>query len=103
MQNADATAEDVNPVCGDRLRLSLRCPGSRIAEACFLAYGCAATIACASVLTEIVAGMTPEAALELTRDDLAAALDGIPSRKKHAGTLAIEVLRAAIAQLPPNT
>lgn len=96
LQDADAIVERVNPVCGDRLRLSLRLSDGRITEARFLAYGCAPTLACGSALTELITGMTTEEAAQLTRAHLVRALDGLPSRKQHAAALAIEALRAAL-------
>lgn len=90
------TAEQTNPVCGDRLRLSLRLRDGRIEAARFLAYGCPPTLACGSALTEMIEGKTPEEALLLTRRDIARALDGLPARKQHAAALAIETLRSAL-------
>ena len=95
LADANAVAEETNPVCGDRLRLSLRVRDDRIEAACFLAYGCAPTLACGSVLTELIEGMTVADALRLTKQEIASALDGLPARKQHAAALAIETLRAA--------
>jgi nitrogen fixation NifU-like protein len=94
--DANAVAEETNPVCGDRLRLSLRVHDNRIEAARFLAYGCAPTLACGSVLAEMVEGMTVADALRLTKQEIAHALDGLPARKQHAAALAIETLRAAL-------
>src|SRR5207245_7489025 len=40
LPDANAVAEETNPVCGDRMRLSLRLRDGRIEAARFLAYGC---------------------------------------------------------------
>jgi nitrogen fixation protein NifU and related proteins len=96
LPDASVTAEEVNPVCGDRLRLSLRVRDGRIEAARFLAYGCAPTLACGSVLAEMIEGMTMEDAARLTKQEITRALDGLPSRKQHAAALAIETLRAAL-------
>ncbi|HEX7997822.1 MAG TPA: iron-sulfur cluster assembly scaffold protein [Pyrinomonadaceae bacterium] len=96
LPDANAVAESVNPVCGDRLRLSLRVRGNLIEEARFLAYGCAPTLACGSALAEMLTGMTLDEAEMLTRADIVRALDGLPARKQHAAALAIETLRAAL-------
>ncbi|MDT4968614.1 MAG: nitrogen fixation protein NifU [Acidobacteriota bacterium] len=96
LPNAQATAEESNPVCGDCLRLSLRLHDGRIVAARFLAYGCPPTLACGSVLTEMTQGMLIEDALRLTKEEIARALDGLPARKQHAAALAIETLRAAL-------
>lgn len=96
LPDANASAECSNPVCGDRLRLSLRVRGGRIEAARFLAYGCAPTLACGSALTELVEGLTTEEAAALTRQRIAQALGGLPARKGHAAALAIETLRTAL-------
>ena len=93
---ADASAEETNPMCGDRLRLSLSVRSERIEEVKFLAYGCPPTIVCGSVLTELLHGQEIAKALELTKADLLNAVGGLPSRKHHAATLAIETLHAAL-------
>jgi nitrogen fixation NifU-like protein len=96
LADASAVAEETNPVCGDRLRLSLRVNDNRIEAARFLAYGCAPTLACGSALAEMLEGMTIADALRLTKQEIARALDGLPTRKGHAAALAIETLRAAL-------
>jgi nitrogen fixation NifU-like protein len=99
LSEANAVAEQSNPVCGDRLRLSLRVRKGKIEAARFLAYGCPPTIACGSVLAEMLEGMTTNEALRLTRQDIAHALDGLPARKQHAAALAIETLNAALGSI----
>lgn len=96
LPDANAVAERTNPVCGDRLRLSLCLRHGRIEAARFLAYGCAPTLACGSALVEMLEGMTTDDAARLTRADIVRALDGLPARKQHAAALAIETLRAAL-------
>jgi len=96
LANANAVAEETNPVCGDRLRLSLRICEGRIEAARFLAYGCPPTLACGSVLAAMLEGMTVDEALQLTREDIVKPLGGLSSRKQHAASLAIETLRTAI-------
>lgn len=96
MANADARAEQTNPVCGDRLSLFMRLLDGRIVAASFLAYGCAPTLACGSALTEMIHGMAVEDAALINRGDLTRALGGLPQRKQHAAALAVETLRAAL-------
>ena len=96
LPDANATAEETNPVCGDRLRLSLSICDGRIEAARFLAYGCPATLACGSALAEMLEGTTVEDALQLKRKEIVSAVGGLPTRKQHAAALAIETLRSAI-------
>ena len=96
LADANAVAEETNPVCGDRIRLSVRMSGGRILAARFLAYGCPPTLVCGSVLTELIQGKTVVEAVRLTRKDLLSAVGGLPSRKQHAAVLAMETLRVAL-------
>jgi len=97
LSNANAIAEETNPVCGDRLRLSLRIRNGRIEAARFLAYGCPPTLACGSALAEMIEGMKVADAMELARREIVNAVGGLSTRKQHAAALAIEALRTAIA------
>jgi len=96
LADANAVAEETNPVCGDRLRLSLRIAGGRIEAARFLAYGCAPTLACGSMLAGMLEGLGVSEALEIDRRQLVEKLGGLAPQKQHAAALAIETLRAAI-------
>jgi NifU-like protein involved in Fe-S cluster formation len=96
LAGANALAEGTNPVCGDRLRLSLIVRDGRIEAARFLAYGCPPTLACGSVLTVMIQGKSVAEAKDITRANLLDALGGLPSRKQHAAALAVETLRTAI-------
>jgi NifU-like protein involved in Fe-S cluster formation len=99
LPEATAVAEQTNPVCGDRLRLSLIVNGDRIEAARYLAYGCPPTLVCGSVLTELIIGKTIDEAKKLTRAELLEAIGGLPSRKHHAAALAIEALNAVVSRL----
>ena len=96
LADANAVVEETNPVCGDRIRLSLRISAARIDAVRFLAYGCPPTLVCGSVLTELIQGQTVAGAARLTRDDLINAAGGLPARKQHAASLALETLRVAL-------
>ena len=99
LPEASVVAEQSNPVCGDRLRLSLIVRDDRIETARYLAYGCPPTLVCGSVLTELITGKTTAEAKSLTRNDLLDAIGGLPSRKHHAAALAIEALAEALRLL----
>ena len=98
LSNANARAEETNPVCGDRLRLSLRVIDGRIEAARFLAYGCPPTLACGSALAEMLEGMSLEEARALTKEQIVKEVGGLPSRKHHAASLAVETLQSAISK-----
>ncbi len=96
---ADATAEIENPACGDVLRLSLKVSAGRIVEIGFKAKGCVPSMACASAITEMAAGKTVAEAGGLRRDELVAAVGGLPQASEHAAQLALDALSAALKQL----
>jgi NifU-like protein involved in Fe-S cluster formation len=99
LENPTAIAEETNPVCGDRVRLSLSVADGRILAARFLAYGCPPTLVCSSVLTELLSGMPVTDAEKLTRAELIDRVGGLPTRKHHAAALALETLRTTLKQL----
>ncbi|MFZ0759812.1 MAG: iron-sulfur cluster assembly scaffold protein [Candidatus Sulfotelmatobacter sp.] len=96
---ADATAEIENPVCGDVLRISLKASAGRITQVRFQAKGCVAAMACGSALTELVVGKTLKEAQELRREDVGAAVGGLPPASTHAAQLALDSLSAALSRI----
>jgi nitrogen fixation NifU-like protein len=62
---SDASAEGVNPLCGDRLTLRLAMDEDRIRDIRFEGQGCAISTASASLMTEAVKGKTRDEALAL--------------------------------------
>lgn len=78
MAGADRVGEGHNPLCGDRVRVMLRLgPQGVVAAAQFTGEGCAISTASASVLTELVSGLTLEQAGALA-SRFEAALSGEP-------------------------
>src|SRR6266568_4775114 len=67
LPGATSTVEVSNPVCGDILKLSVRILDRRIAEARFLCRGCTTSIACASVLTELLTSHTLDEVQSITQ------------------------------------
>ena len=100
--DADATAQIENPACGDVLRLTLKISSGRITEIRFKAKGCVPSMACASALTELVAGRTADESRVLQRETLIAAVGGLPQASTHAAQLALDALQAALSQLKLN-
>mgnify|MGYP006266474567 CR=1 FL=1 len=98
---ADARAEIENPACGDMLRLTLKAETGRVKEIRFRAKGCVPAMACASALTELVEGKTLDEARSIHRDQLIAAVGGLPQASAHAAQLALDALAAALGQLRP--
>jgi nitrogen fixation NifU-like protein len=96
----DAAHEDVNPLCGDRIRIELRVREGRIAEARFGGNACMVATASASLLTEMVRSLPPGDAAAVTLDRIVSEMhtELRPSRMSCAG-LPLSVLRAALEQL----
>lgn len=99
LADADARVEIENPVCGDVLRLSLKVSEGRITGVRFKAKGCVASVACASALTELVAGQSLEEARKLRREAIIGAVGGLPQASTHAAQLAIDALSVALKQM----
>jgi NifU-like protein involved in Fe-S cluster formation len=78
------------------LTVYLRLRGNRVAHAAFEAEGCGVTIACASMLTELVQGRTLDECAAITVQQIAQALDGIPAGKEYCAEVTIAALRDAI-------
>ncbi len=97
LPGATAVAEDVNPLCGDRVRFMLAIEDGRIRAARFLGDSCAICTASADVLAELAEGRTPGEAARLGAQDVLEILqaDIRPSRMQCV-TLPVGVLEAAL-------
>jgi len=91
-----------NPHDGDTVRFAIRLTDGIIETARFKAQGCVAAIAGSSALTELVQGKGLGEVLAITKDDLAAALDGLPERKQACSLTCLEALRLAVEQCDPT-
>jgi len=97
LEDANAVAEDVNPLCGDRVRVMLRLVDERVQAARFLGDSCAICTASSDVLAEMVEGRRRDEALALGAPDLLEALaaDIRPTRMRCV-TLPLHVLAGAL-------
>jgi nitrogen fixation NifU-like protein len=100
ISDPDAAAEIENPACGDVLRLTLKFSSGHISEVRFKAKGCVPAMACGSALTELILGKTLDEARKLRREDVIAAVGGLPQASSHAAHLALDALSAALNQHP---
>jgi nitrogen fixation NifU-like protein len=97
LENATATQEGANPLCGDRITLQLRVTGDEIAAVGFTGRGCAISQASASLLTDEIKGKPVDAAVAMNATDVLELL-GIeisPARMKCA-LLSLETLQGAL-------
>jgi nitrogen fixation protein NifU and related proteins len=93
LPDATTIVDVSNPVCGDALRLAAILQNGRVSAVRFLCRGCAASIACASRLTEEMLGREVASLRDLSSESLAAELGGLPEASRHAAQLAVEAMR----------
>nr|QNO52873.1 iron-sulfur cluster assembly scaffold protein IscU 2 [Methanosarcinales archaeon ANME-1 ERB6] len=97
-------AARVTGPCGDTMQIHLKVKvnakddlSDKIVDCKFITDGCGASVACGSVITELVKGKTIEGASMLTPTSILAVLGGLPEENVHCATLAVDTLKAAIA------
>ena len=96
IENADGKGEVGNPTCGDMMTITIVVKDNVISDIKFKTFGCAAAIATSSMITELVKGLSIEDALNVTREDIAEKLGGLPPIKMHCSNLAADALKKAI-------
>jgi len=98
MENPTVTSVAGNPACGDMITFYLKINNQDIIEKItFESYGCAANIATASIVTEMVKGFSLKNTWnELTWKKVVEEVGGLPSVKSHCGILAVGAVKRAI-------
>lgn len=99
LSGATCTVEVSNPVCGDILQLAVRIADGRIAEARFKTRGCVTSIACSSLLTELLVGRTGAQVREITAQLIATTLGGLSPATFHGSQLACDAAEALAAKI----
>ncbi|MDI6885518.1 MAG: iron-sulfur cluster assembly scaffold protein [archaeon] len=95
LKNPDGVARITGP-CGDTMQMHIRVYGDKIMDSKFITDGCGASIACGSVVTEMVKGKTIEEAINVEDKDILSILGGLPEENLHCPVLAVNTLRAAL-------
>jgi NifU-like protein len=98
IDDADAVGKVGSMACGDVMHLFLKIDKDTdtITKASFKTFGCASSIASASVLTELITGKSIDEALKVTNDDIVRELGGLPRAKMHCSVMGQDALSAAI-------
>lgn len=94
---ATAVAEDVNPLCGDRVRITARVRDGAVEAVRFTGDSCAICSASADVTAELSEGRPVSQALRLTWEDVLPVLQAdIRPTRMRCVTLPITVLQQAL-------
>ena len=96
IKNANGIGTVGSKTCGDIMTIYLRIEKNRIIDIKFKTYGCAAAIASGSIATEIAKGMKIKDALNLSRENIANRLGGLPEFKMHCSNLAADAIHKAL-------
>jgi nitrogen fixation NifU-like protein len=97
LEKADAVAEDMNPLCGDQIRVELQVDGGgKVTDVRFSGKGCAISQASVSMLTESVKGKSLEEIAKLSKDVVLENVGiGISPTRMKCAMLGLKVLKSA--------
>jgi nitrogen fixation NifU-like protein len=99
LEHPTATADGVNPLCGDELAVELQVADGVVEDVRFNGRGCAISQAAASMISDVVKGKTVEQVRGLSKDDVLDEL-GIPLTpiRLKCALLSVNVLRVALGE-----
>lgn len=99
IENATATVEVTNPVCGDVMKLWAVVRDRVVVEVKFKAAGCVPSVACGSWLTEAMRGKPLAELAGITSEQIESGLGGLPAASHHAAVLAVDALTGLLEKL----
>jgi nitrogen fixation NifU-like protein len=102
LADASVAAQIENPACGDIMQLALKIENGIITAARFRTRGCVASIACSSLLTELVTGKSVAEARKIQPQQILDALGGLNRESIHASHLVVDALTEALNRLQPK-
>jgi len=86
----------VHSDCGESMEIWLKVKNNSIEDVSFWTDGCAATIACGSMATELVQGKNVADVLRMDFMAVVDGLDGLPEGNYHCAQLAIDAIKTAL-------
>lgn len=95
MARADGYAKITGP-CGDTVEISLKISDRTVRACTFDTDGCGTTVACASIITEMVTGRTVVEARRLDEAGVLEFCGGLPEEDRHCARLAAHALQKAL-------
>ena len=95
MNEADGYGKITGP-CGDTMEFSIKVKDNVITHCTFDTDGCGTTIACASIATELVIGLTLNEARLIDQAFMLDNCGGLPDESKHCALLAADTLQRTI-------
>jgi nitrogen fixation NifU-like protein len=97
LEKPDATAEDINPLCGDQIRMDVAvADDGTVSDIRFSGKGCAISQASASMLTESIRGMKLEDVARLSKETVLENVGiGISPTRMKCAMLGLRVLKSA--------
>ncbi len=96
IENPDGVGYFGDPSYGIDLELYIKVKDNTITDARFRAFGCATTIATVSMVSEMLEGKSIEQALDISDNEIAEALDGLPPSRMHCAELGHELIKSAV-------
>ena len=93
--SADGIASVTGP-CGDTMEIWLKVKDGKITDASFQTDGCGTSIACGSMITDLVKGEDIARASTINQSDVLEALGGLSEDSRHCALLAANTTKAAV-------
>jgi len=97
LDSPDYSVTEENPNCGDRITLELKLEKNKITDVKFDGHGCVLSIGAASVLTQMVRGLTVTEAANLTLDDLVDNMGNPLKMREECVSLSLKALKKALS------
>jgi nitrogen fixation NifU-like protein len=99
LDEPDAVLENVDPVCGDQVKVSLALDGEKISMARFRAWGCATSIAASNLFCRWLEGKTLDELAEVQPEMMSDLLGDLAPEQLHC----VDMLVRMVGQVTKKT